>query len=43
MRALLRQPGDVRQVHDRFLRALDTHVAGEALRDDVTLVAVARM
>ena len=43
MRAQLRQPGDVRQVHDRFLRALDAHVAGETLKDDVTLVVVARM
>ena len=43
MRAGLRQPGDVRQVHDRFLRALDAHVGSEPLKDDVTLVAVARM
>lgn len=43
MRALLRQAGDVRQVHDRFLRALDAHVRGEALKDDVTLVVVARV
>ena len=43
MRALLRQGGDVHQVHDRFLRALAVHVGTESLRDDVTLVAVARM
>ncbi len=43
MRSLLRQPGDVRQVHDRFLRALEAHVGAEPLRDDVTLVAVARV
>jgi len=43
MRALLRQPGDVRQIHDRLLAALDAHVAGEPFKDDVTLVVVARM
>jgi len=42
MRALLREPGDVRQVHDRFLRVLNGHVVGEPLKDDVTLVVVAR-
>lgn len=43
MHALLREPGDVRQVHDRLLAALDAHVAGEPLKDDVTLLVVARM
>ncbi len=43
MRALLRPSGGVREVHDRFLRALTAHVGSEPLKDDVTLVAVARM
>ncbi len=43
MRSLLRQGGDVRQVHDRCARALAAHVGAEPLRDDVTLVAVARL
>jgi phosphoserine phosphatase RsbU/P len=43
MRTLLQEPGDVRQIHDRLLAALDAHVAGEPLKDDVTLVVVARM
>jgi len=43
MRALLADPGSVGRVHDRLLAALDAHTAGEPLKDDVTLVVVARM
>jgi sigma-B regulation protein RsbU (phosphoserine phosphatase) len=43
LRALLRQHAGPQAVHDRLRRALDVHVAGEALRDDVTVVVIARM
>ncbi len=43
MRALLREAGEPRTVHDRFLRALGRHIAGEPLKDDVTLLVVARV
>ncbi len=42
LKELLKTGGDPQAVHARFLRALDTHLAGEALKDDVSLVVVAR-
>ena len=43
LRSLLRAPGTAREIHDRLRRALDRHVAGEPLRDDVTVVVIERM
>lgn len=40
---LLKVAGDPQAVHDRFLRALDAHLAGESLKDDVSVVVVARV
>ena len=42
LRALLKVPGSARAIHDRLRRALDTHVGGEPLTDDVTIVVVER-
>ncbi|HVN75302.1 MAG TPA: PP2C family protein-serine/threonine phosphatase [Thermoanaerobaculaceae bacterium] len=43
VRVLLRQPGGAREVHDRILAALDGHRSQEPLKDDVTVVVVARV
>ena len=43
LRQLLRVEAEPRAIHDRFLRALDTHLAGEPLTDDVSLVVVSRL
>ncbi len=43
LRTLLQQPAGPQTIHDRLRRALDAHVAGEPLRDDVTVVVIARM
>ncbi|MDD5562815.1 MAG: PP2C family protein-serine/threonine phosphatase [Thermoanaerobaculaceae bacterium] len=43
LRALLQEPGGPQEIHDRLRRALDTHVGGEPLRDDVTTVVIARL
>ncbi len=42
LRTLLQQPAGPQVIHDRLRRALDTHVAGEQLRDDVTSVVIER-
>jgi phosphoserine phosphatase RsbU/P len=43
LRGLLKVPGGARAIHDRLRRALDTHVGGEPLTDDVTVVVVERI
>jgi sigma-B regulation protein RsbU (phosphoserine phosphatase) len=43
LRGLLRAEGEPRAIHDRVLRALDTHLAGEPLTDDVSIVVVAKL
>ena len=43
LRELLRAGGQVQSIHDRLLAALDAHRAGEPLKDDLSLVVVARM
>ena len=43
LRQLLRVEAEPRAIHDRFLRALDTHLAGEPLTDDVSIVVVSRL
>jgi hypothetical protein len=43
LRELLRIEGEPRAIHDRVLRALDTHLAGEPLTDDVSIVVVAKL
>jgi len=43
LRDLLKTAGDPQAVHDRFLRALDAHLAGESIKDDVSVVVVARV
>jgi sigma-B regulation protein RsbU (phosphoserine phosphatase) len=43
LRQLLRVEGQPQAIHDRLLRALDTHLAGEPLKDDVSIVVVARV
>ncbi len=43
LRTLLQQPAGPQTIHDRLRRALDIHVAGEPLRDDVTVVVIQRM
>jgi sigma-B regulation protein RsbU (phosphoserine phosphatase) len=43
LRELLRIEGEPRSIHDRVLRALDTHLAGEPLTDDVSIVVVAKL
>jgi sigma-B regulation protein RsbU (phosphoserine phosphatase) len=40
--ALVRVGGTAQQVHDRILAAFDLHVGDEPLRDDLTLLVVAR-
>jgi phosphoserine phosphatase RsbU/P len=42
LRGLVAHGGDPQILHDRILGAFDTHVAGEPLLDDLTLVVVAR-
>jgi len=43
LRDLLRVAADPQAIHDRLLRALDTHLAGEPLTDDVSIVVVSRL
>jgi sigma-B regulation protein RsbU (phosphoserine phosphatase) len=43
LRDLLRVAGEPRAIHDRVLHALDTHLAGEPLTDDVSIVVVSRL
>jgi len=43
LRQLLRVQGQPQVIHDRLLRALTTHLAGEPLKDDVSIVVVARV
>ncbi len=43
LRELLRVEGEPRATHDRLLRALDTHLSGEPLTDDVSIVVVAKL
>jgi hypothetical protein len=43
LRELLRVEGEPGTIHDRFMHALTTHVAGEPLTDDVSIVVVARV
>jgi sigma-B regulation protein RsbU (phosphoserine phosphatase) len=43
LRQLLRVEGTPQAIHDRLLRALTTHIAGEPLKDDVSIVVVARV
>jgi hypothetical protein len=43
LRQLLRVEAEPRAIHDRFRRALDTHLAGEPLTDDVSIVVVSRL
>ena len=43
LRDLLKTAGEPQAVHDRFLRALDAHLAGEPIKDDVSVVVVARV
>jgi phosphoserine phosphatase RsbU/P len=40
--ALVRQGGTPQEVHDRILAAFDAHVGDEPLRDDLTLLVLAR-
>jgi sigma-B regulation protein RsbU (phosphoserine phosphatase) len=40
---LLRVEGQPQAIHDRMVRALTTHLAGEPLKDDVSVVVVARV
>ena len=42
LRTLIRTEAEPQAIHDRFLRALTTHIAGEPLTDDVSIVVVAR-
>lgn len=42
LRELLAPGGDAREVHDRVLQDFDTFLAGEAQRDDISLVVVER-
>jgi phosphoserine phosphatase RsbU/P len=42
LRTLIRADAEPQAIHDRFLRALTTHIAGEPLTDDVSIVVVAR-
>ncbi len=42
LQSLTAYGGDPQSLHDRILRAFDAHVGGEPLRDDLTLVVVAR-
>jgi hypothetical protein len=43
LRDLLRVAAEPQAIHDRLLRALDTHLAGEPLTDDVSVVVVSRL
>jgi sigma-B regulation protein RsbU (phosphoserine phosphatase) len=43
LRTLIRAEAEPQAIHDRFLRALEVHVAGEPLTDDVSIVVVARL
>jgi serine phosphatase RsbU (regulator of sigma subunit) len=43
LRALIRTEAEPQAILDRFLRALATHIAGESLTDDVSIVVVARV
>ena len=43
LRDLLRVAGEPQAIHDRVLHALDTHLAGEPLTDDVSVVVVAKL
>jgi sigma-B regulation protein RsbU (phosphoserine phosphatase) len=43
LRQLLRVEGNPQAIHDRLLRALTTHLAGEPLKDDVSIVVVVRV
>ena len=43
LRTLLQQAAGPQAIHDRLRRALDTHVGGEPLRDDVTTVVIERI
>jgi sigma-B regulation protein RsbU (phosphoserine phosphatase) len=42
LKSLAAHGGDPQILHDRILGAFDAHVGGEPLRDDLTLVVVAR-
>ena len=41
--AVLELGGSPQSVHDGILQSFDRHVGGEALRDDLTLLLVARL
>ena len=43
LRALLAAPGTPRQIHDRFMMALDSHRRDEPIKDDLSIVVVARV
>jgi sigma-B regulation protein RsbU (phosphoserine phosphatase) len=43
LRDLLRVVAEPQAIHDRLLRALDAHLAGEPLTDDVSIVVVSRL
>jgi sigma-B regulation protein RsbU (phosphoserine phosphatase) len=43
LRELLRAEGEPRAIHGRVLYALETHLAGEPLTDDVSIVVVAKL
>ena len=43
LRELLRVEGEPQAIHDRMLHALDAHLAGEPLTDDVSVVVVAKL
>lgn len=42
LKGLLRAPGEPQAVHDRILAAVEGHLQGKALADDLTLVVIAR-
>jgi sigma-B regulation protein RsbU (phosphoserine phosphatase) len=43
LKGLLAVPGSARAIHDRFLTAFETHRRDEPLKDDLSLVVVARL
>ena len=43
LRDMLRVAGEPQAIHDRVLHALDSHLAGEPLTDDVSVVVVAKL
>ena len=42
LRSLLAEVGSPQRIHDRILMAFDQHLGSESLRDDLTLVVMAR-